>query len=148
MTYLQVLAPVSALLGVLVGTLLSARKERRNWQRDKKYSVYIGVIRAARAMLWRGDEIHTGRPEATIEEQRAEVRKAMMRLREQLSSVEMIAKGAVVEAGRDLEGHFGNVLYPHFFEIDVADGQAQQVQKARNLLVRFSEAARDDLAKT
>lgn len=107
-----IVSAVASLGGVMLGTSLGGRRERRNWRRDKVFDVFTTFTSAARTFLWRAAEIDEGRRDLTLDEQHERLRTAMFDLREALARLELVGDEPVRRAARDIEGHYGNTLYP------------------------------------
>lgn len=135
------------LIGVLAGVALSPifgdRQERKRWHRQKQYDAARAVTSAARAVLWRSDEVGADPENCDMEMQKDAVRQAMFTLRENLADVELLFNGSVRRAARELENQFGNKLAPHVFGLSSkANDQAQEVVEARRRMTEFQDAAR------
>lgn len=143
-TWQQLLiAPVSALLGVWISPFLSARKERKAWLWSKQYEAASAVTTAARKVLWRGDEVDPSRTDQPVAQQKEVVRLAMFELREQLALVELLFKGDVAKAAKELEDVFGNDLVPYFIALPgKASTSGPQIPAARQKMVAFQTASR------
>lgn len=145
-TWQLLLAPASALAGVWISPLLSARKERRAWLWSKQYEAAAAVTTAARTVLWRGDEIDPSRTDQPFERQKQAVRLAMFDLREQLALIELLFQGGVANAAKELEGIFGNDLVPYFLTLKGKPGTDDaQISAARQKMVAFQIASRNHL---
>lgn len=134
---------MGVLIGVALGPILTDRQERKRWHRQKQYEAARAVTSAARAVLWRSDEVGSYRNDGDIELQKDSVRQAMFTLRESLADVDLLFGGSVRRAAKDLENQFGNHLLPYVFGISTkADEQTQEVDEARLRMTEFQEAAR------
>lgn len=149
---MSILELVLPLIGVLAGVALSPmfvdRQERKRWHRQKQYEAARAVISAARAVLWRSDEVGSDQGDCDIEMQKDAVRRAIFTLRENLADVELLFGGSVRTAAKQLEGQFGNELAPYVFDLSTkADDQAQEVVEARRRMTEFQDAAREAILR-
>lgn len=144
MSILELVLPlIGVLAGVALGPIFADRQERKRWHRQKQYEAASAVTSAARAVLWRSDEVGSNREDRDIEKQKDAVRKAIFTLRECLADVELLFGGSVRSAAKDLEDQFGNKLAPYVFDLSTkADDQAQEVVEARLKMTEFQDAAR------
>lgn len=144
--WIAVLAPVSALLGVVVGQYVASRRESSQWLRDQELKAFTALVYASRSMLWRGAEITAEDPPTRLRPNQP-VRTAMFDLREALASVEMLTESKdVMRMCAELEDEFGNALYPFFQTLagPPAD-DAPEVVRARQTLERFRVAAKTEI---
>lgn len=144
MSILELVLPlIGVLAGVALGPIFADRQERKRWHRQKQYDAARAVTSAARAVLWRSDEVGSDRDDGDMEMQKDAVRDAIFTLREHLADVEFLFGGSVRSAAMDLENQFGNELAPYVFDLSTkADGQAQEVVEARLRMTEFHDAAR------
>lgn len=149
---MSILELVLPLIGVLAGVALSPifvdRQERKRWHRQKQYDAARAVTSAARAVLWRSDEVGSNRDGCDIEKQKDAVRQAMFTLRENLADVELLFSGSVRRAAKDLENQFGNKLVPYVLDLSTkANDQVQEVVEARRRMTKFQDAAREAILR-
>lgn len=144
MSILEIVLPaLGVLVGVVLGPIITDRQERKRWHRQKKYDAARAVTSAARAVLWRSDEVGSDRNDGDIGKQKETVRQAMFVLRETLADVDLLFGGPVRDAAMNLEDQFGNKLVPHVDGLSTkADDQAQEVVEARRTMTAFQETAR------
>lgn len=140
------IAPISALAGVLVGGASTAKREHRQWLRDRRHEVYGSVSSAARTMLWRGDEIGRKSDGEDLEDQKSRMRGAMFDVREAVAQLELIGTPKTVKAGQELRSCLGREVFNFFAESSgpLAEN-AIQVTYGREALTKFQEAARSEL---
>jgi hypothetical protein len=137
-----VLPPLCVLAGVALGPIITAQQERKRWHRERQHDAARAVTRAARAVLWRSDEVGSDLNGGDMGTQKEAVRQAMFILRENLADVELLFGGSVRSAAMDLEGQFGNKLVPYAFNLSTkADEQAEEVVEARRTMTAFQDAA-------
>ena len=149
---MSILELVLPLIGVLAGVALSPmfvdRQERKRWHRQQQYAAARAVTSAARAVLWRSDEVGQARDDGDIEQQKEAVRQAMFTLRENLADVELLFSGSVRTAAQDLENQFGNKLVPYALGLSAkGNDQAQEVVEARRRMTEFQDAAREAILR-
>lgn len=138
-----VLPPLGVLAGVALGPIITDRQERKRWHRQKQYDAARAVTSAARAVLWKSDEVDPDRNDCDMEMQKEAVRQAIFILRENLADVELLFGGMVRSAAKDLENQFGNKLAPYVLNLSTkADDQAQEVVEARRRMTAFQDTAR------
>lgn len=139
------IAPTAALLGVALGSVLSARREHRQWLRERRFEAYSGVNLAARQILWRGDEIGRDTTEPDLDAQVARVRVAMFELRQAVATVEMSGTPAGVDAARAVKDASSD-LYRYLAALKgPADDDAIAVQQARAALGKYQQAMQREL---
>ena len=136
------IAPAAALLGVALGPALTARVEHRRWLRDERLKSVVGVLNAARAILWRGDDINSPN-QAELKMQKENVRQAMFVLREHLAAVDILMAGQLGRQADSLEDAFGNRLYEYFMSVTATvDPSHSTILEARQCTTAFREAAK------
>ncbi len=136
------LPPLCVLAGVALGPIITARQERKRWHRQRQYEAARAVTSAARAVLWRSDEVGSDRNGGDMGAQKEAVRQAMFILRESLADVELLFGGGVRNSAMDLENQFGNNLAPYVFNLSTKAGdQAEEVVEARRMMTAFQDAA-------
>ncbi|WP_161965287.1 hypothetical protein [Ornithinimicrobium cerasi] len=128
------IAPAAALLGVVLGTTLSGRREHRQWLRERRFEAYSDVNLAARTVLWRGDEIGRDSAEPDLEAQIAKVRAAMFDLRQAVATVEIIGTVTGIKVARSLNDASA-ALYRYLSELKgPPEDDAIAIQQARAAL--------------
>lgn len=139
------IAPGFALLGVVLGTVLSARREHRQWLRERRFAAYSDVNLAARTMLWRGDEIGRDSAEPDQDVQMAKVRAAMFDLRQAVAAVEIIGTSKGIKVARNLKDASAD-LYRYLSNLQgPPEDDAIAVKQARAALGEYQEAMQQEL---
>lgn len=147
MSTLELVLPlVGVLVGVALGPIFADRQERKRWHRQKQYEVARAVTTAARAVLWRSDEVGSNLNDGDLEKQKEAVRQAMLTFRENFADVKLLFNEPAIKAAEDLEDQLGNRLYPHVDNLSTkADHKAGEVVDARLRMTEFQDAARAEI---
>jgi hypothetical protein len=141
-----VLPLIGVLVGVALGPIFADRQERKRWHRQKQYEVARAVTTAARAVLWRSDEVGSNLNDGDLGKQKEAVRQAMLTFRENFADVKLLFNEPAIKAAEDLEDQLGNRLYPHVDNLSTkADHKAEEVLDARLRMTEFQDAARAEI---
>ncbi len=145
MSILELVLPlIGVLTGVALGPILTDRQERKRWHRQKQYEATRAFTSAARAVLWKFDEVGLNLNDGDLEKQKKAFRQAMFIFRENFADVKLLFNGPVVKAAEDLEHQLGNRLSPHVNNFSTkADDQTEKVIEARLRMTEFQDAARE-----
>jgi hypothetical protein len=144
---LEIFLPlIGVLVGVALGPIFADRQERKRWHRQKQYEVARAVTTAARAVLWRSDEVGSNLNDGDLEKQKEAVRQAMFTFRENFADVKLLFNEPTIKAAEDLEDQLGNRLYPHVNNLSTeANHKAEEVVDARLRMTEFQDAARVEI---
>lgn len=147
MSILELVLPlIGVLVGVALGPIFADRQERKRWHRQKQYEVARAVTTAARAVLWRSDEVGSSLNDGDLEKQKEAVRQAMLTFRENFADVKLLFDEPAIKAAEDLEDQLGNRLYPHVENLSTkADHKAEEVVDARLRMTEFQDAVRAEI---
>lgn len=147
MSILELVLPlIGVLVGVALGPIFADRQERKRWHRQKQYEVARAVTTAARAVLWRSDEVGSNLNDGDLGKQKEAVRQAMLTFRENFADVKLLFNEPAIKAAEDLEDQLGNRLYPHVDNLSTkADHKAEEVLDARLRMTEFQDAARAEI---
>jgi hypothetical protein len=140
------IAPVAAIVGVVLGGGLSARRERRQWLTQQRFAAYTNLNSSARRMLWRGGEVGLIADGSTLPAQIDRVRAAMFDVRESAALVELVGAAPVVAQAQRLRSMFGDELFDYLTSLDGPQDESHPaILNARQQLKAFQEATRNHL---
>lgn len=147
MSILELVLPlIGVLIGAALGPIFADRQERKRWHRQKQYEVARAVTSAARAVLWKSDEVVSNLNDGDLGKQKEAVRQAMLTFRENFADVKLLFNQSVVKAAEDLEDQLGNRLSPHVDNLSTKmDHKAEEVVDARLRMTDFQDAARAEI---
>ena len=112
------LTAVIGLIGVVVGSFLTAILSERRWRKELRISAYVDVVGSARRFLFAGADVLNSDNDAKRMKAVAALRDEVATLRQSVARVRLLGPEAADSAAKVLLDHFAGNLYPHFVPPD------------------------------